>query len=142
MKGIEPDHKCHAGFSSKELDTAFPILWIRADSLDQARLHRRSAKRLWLGVCGFSHRIFRAAYYGPLDLIVFSDLIISEGRCEEESRCLARQCPLNRTKDSMVKKLLRAKPREKTDVSALTQTRHCSLFATSPKQGGIILPKK
>ncbi|MGI0013535.1 MAG: hypothetical protein ACREBU_08865 [Nitrososphaera sp.] len=139
MKSIEPDHKCQARFSA-ESEAEFPIRWIRADSLDQARLLRRSAKRLWLGICGFSHRIFRAAYYGPLDLIVFNDLIISAGRCEEESRCLARQCPLNRTKESTLKKLVRTRRGKRINLEGLTETRHCSVFADNSSQGGIILP--
>jgi hypothetical protein len=139
MKSIEPEHHCNAKFTdAREKD--FPIIWLRADTFDQLGLLRRSAKKVWLGVCGFSHRIFRVAYYGALDLIIFQDLVISGGKCEEAQRCLVRQCPLNRTSGSTVKMLLRGRKGEKLEFTALTSPRHCALFKERPNQGGIMVP--
>ncbi len=139
MKGIDSEHGCHANFS----DTAerrFPVRWIRGDSLDRLCLMPKASKKVWLAVCGFSHRIFRLAYYGPVDVILFSDLIVANGECEEARRCLAHQCPLNRTSGSTEKKLLRARKGEKVELTALTRERHCALFKEKPNEGGIILP--
>jgi hypothetical protein len=146
MKPIEPHHRCRGSFPDSG-EESFPIIWIRADSLDPLRLLRRTAKKLFVGVCGFSHRPFKVAHDGAdgaLELILFNDLEIVKGRCEEESRCLAQQCPLNRTPDSMLKKLLGTRDktmREKIgkQLRGLTGSRQCSLFDQNSK-GGILLP--
>src|SRR6266851_2770807 len=126
---IEAEHICNESFTDAGEDL-FGIKWIRADSLDPARLHRRTAKKVWLGVCGFSHRVFKTAHDGQLELIVFNDLGIVNGRCEEETRCLAQQCPLNKTPDNMLKKLLRTQSKVEREqigmlVRGFTQPRHC-----------------
>src|SRR5260370_31851538 len=149
MKVLEPEHKCHASFTYAG-DELFPMTWIRADSLDRARLHRSTAKKVWLGVCGFSHRVFKAASdrqpLGQVAVIVFQDIGIGNGRCEEEGRCLARQCPLNRTPDSKLKKLLpsgegwRSHQKALVQIQAFTETRHCKLFKGDASDGGIMLP--
>ncbi len=143
MKPIEPEHKCQARFTDAG-EQFFPVAWIRADSLDPARLLRRTAKKLSIGVCGFSHRPFKVAS-GPLEVLVFHDLAIVKGRCEEEGRCLAQQCPLNRTPDSMLKTLLgtrdratRSKIREQ--LRPFTEARYCGLFKQDEYAGGIVLP--
>ncbi len=141
---IEPEHSCQTSFTDTR-ESMFGIKWIRADSLDPARLHRRTAKKVWFAVCGFSHRVFKTAHGGQLELIVFNDLAIVNGRCEEESRCLAQQCPLNKTPDSMLKKLLgtgdkKARAKLETQIRAFTEVRHCGLFKEASSEGGIMLP--
>jgi len=127
MKNIESEHSCRGSF----VDTAeneFEVSWIRGDNLGQMGLMRRASKKVWFGVCGFSHRVCRAAYNGPLDLVVIQDVIISDGKCEDARSCLAGQCPLNQTAESTIKKLL--KIRDQKDllaVQALTARRFCSL---------------
>lgn len=141
MKGIDSEHGCHANFSDTG-ERTFPVRWIRADSLDPLGLMPKASKKISLAVCGFSHRIFKLAYCGPLEVILFSDLIVANGECEEARRCLARQCPLNRMSDCIAKKLLRARKGQKVELAALTRDRHCALFKEKPNQGGIILPPR
>lgn len=139
MKAVDSEHDCHATFGDTA-EAAFPVRWLRGDSLDRFGRAPKAAKRVWLAVCGFSHRIFRLAYYGPLDLILVSDLVIASGKCEEARRCLARQCPLNRTPDSTVRKLFRPRKGERLNLADLTGNRYCALFEEKLNEGGIILP--
>jgi hypothetical protein len=141
---IEQEHSCNATFTNTG-EEMFGVKWMRADSLDHARLHPRAAKKVWLGVCGFSHRVFKTAGDGQIELVVFNDLAIVNGRCEEESRCLAQQCPLNKTPDSMLKKLLRTRDKVEREqigvlVRGFTRLRHCGLFKSGSSEGGIMLP--
>lgn len=144
MKAIEPNHRCHSKFTGNS-ESPFPVLWVNAAIVDQAGLFPRTAKKLWVGVCGFTHRVFKlGADRGPgaLEVVLVNDLYIVNGKCEEARRCLARQCPLNRTPESVIRKLL---PRMNEKVNfrslrALTSTRHCGFFEKDPKQGGMIFP--
>lgn len=141
MAKIDSAHRCHSTFDDRRKEAAFPIIWARADRF--TNLHKRMGKKVWLGICGFSHRIFRvspATGGAVVEMIVISDLIIDNGKCEMAKSCLARECPLNRTPESKIKKLIGKKssrPRE-VDLSPLTGERFCNFFKDNPKAGGFI----
>ena len=141
MKTIEPSHRCHATFSDKTTQD-FPMRWIRADSLSAAGLYRRSAKKVWFGVCGFTHHIVRTDENGALDLMLSTDLFISKGQCEMAKHCIAQACLLNRTPDSRVKKMMHIRTRDGIEaVKTFAQRRYCEVFKKHHRDGGMMLPK-
>jgi hypothetical protein len=141
MAKIDSAHKCHSDFSDNQ-DGTFPIIWARGDFFTQLR--KKMAKKMWFGMCGFSHRIFRVSPnvgIGALQIIVVTDLIIQNGRCEEAKRCLARECPLNKTPESTIKKLIYKKGRRPVefDLSPFTDQRNCTFFKKGT-EGGFVVP--
>lgn len=125
MKTIEPSHQCHATFSDQTTQD-FPMRWIRADSLSAAGLNRRSAKKVWFGVCGFTHHVIRPDENGALDLMMVTDLFVAKGQCEMAKHCMAQTCPLNRTPNSEIKKMLRIRTKDGLEaVKILAQRRYC-----------------
>ncbi len=148
MKGavaaLEPDHACLAHFvGGDERGGLFPVRWVSAKAF--VREAPPQLEDVMLSVCGFSHRIFRLNYTA-LDPFVFHDIVIRDRKCEEARRCLARQCPLNRTTDGTIKKLAPASERKSTGilevVQKLTSARHCGLFRDKPGEGGILVFNK
>ena len=116
--------------------------WIRADSLSAAGLNRRSAKKVWFGVCGFTHHVVRPAENGALDLMLSDDLYIVKGKCEMAEHCIAQTCPLNRTADSEIKKMLHIRTKDGMEaVKIFAQRRYCEVFKKRPRQGGMMLPR-
>ncbi len=138
MAQIDQTHKCHPEVDTTNDMSSFPVRWARADTFKVSSA--RKAKKVWYGVCGFSHRIFRVASM-PLELIVISDIIIDHGRCEESKYCLARNCPLNRTTESTIKKMLHVRSRSLEAASMLTRDRQCGAFRDDPRASGLIMPK-
>lgn len=141
MKTIEPDHRCHPAFSDQTTQD-FPVRWIRADSLSAAGLLGRNAKKVWFGVCGFSHHVIRPAELGVVELVVVNDLFITKGECEMSRRCMAQACPLNKTPDSTIKKMLRIRTKDGMEaVKIFAQRRYCEVFRKRPREGGMMLPR-
>ena len=142
MKTIEPNHGCHATFSDKTTQD-FPMRWIRADSLDTAGLYRRSAKKVWFGLCGFTHHVIRPDENGALDLMLVNDLFISKGQSEMAKHCMALTCPLNKTRDSEIKKMLHIRTQDGLEaVKIFAQRRYCGVFSERRRQGGMMMPHK
>src|SRR5215510_8582971 len=138
MSKLDPSHTCHADFTDEQ-EAHFPIIYARADMFTHSS--RRSAKKVFFGICGFTHRIFRIHSDNggsTLQMMMVDDLIIKDGKCEMEKYCLARECPLNHTPDSSIKKQLhkQQRPRE-FDITPLTGARHCEWFKAHP-EGGLI----
>ena len=143
---LEPSHTCLAHFvGGDERGGFFSIRWIWASDLLQMDLP--VVENVMFGVCGFSHRIFRLNYTA-IDPLVFHDIVIRDRQCEEAKRCLARQCPLNKTTDATIRKLGVSEASKDTSkakemlkaVEKLTARRHCELFRDKPSEGGILLP--
>lgn len=68
----------------------YPVLWV------EIRVVFRIRQQGWLGICGYSQRVCKA--FSDRDvrtLIVVQDLIVQDGRCEEDERCVDFACPLN-----------------------------------------------
>ena len=141
MKKIDSVHSCHSEFNDGQ-EASFPILYIRSDLL--TNLSKRAGKKLFLGICGFSHRLFRVHHDrggSAAEMMMIDDLIIKSGRCEMEKSCLALQCPLNRTPHSTMKKQINQPTRpHELDVLPLTADRLCGWFEKYP-EGGIIVSK-
>jgi hypothetical protein len=130
MLSIEQDHKCNADVTV-ETEKSFPIQWVRADAF--SIVPGRNRKKVMLGVCGYSHRICRVTTQ-PFDTIVFSDVTIRDGECEDATSCLARECPLNKTPESTIKKLIHHRPRQFVSLDVLTGPRHCEVFQNRSAQ--------
>jgi hypothetical protein len=130
MLAIEQDHKCNSDVTV-ETEKSFPIQWVPANAL--SIVPGRKRKKVMLGVCGYSHRICRVTAQA-IDTIVFSDVIIHEGRCEDAASCLARECPLNKTAQSTINKLIHHRPRQFVPLEVLTGPRHCEVFPNTSAQ--------
>jgi hypothetical protein len=69
-----------------------PVHWFKmGDFLD-------TKKKAMLAVCGYSKRVWKiTSLRDVLSVLAIRDIIISDGRCEEATRCLDFECPLNKT---------------------------------------------
>ena len=142
VTSLEPSHACLAHFvGGDEKGGFFPVRWVPANAFKKKP--DKGLKDVMVCVCGFSHRIFRLNYT-VLDPFVFHDVVIRERKCEEAKRCLARQCPLNRTTDETIKKLAPGRDRKGIleVVQRLTSARHCDVFKSKPNEGGILVPNE
>jgi hypothetical protein len=125
MLTIEKDHACNMDVTPDTQERYFGIEWIRSDRL---RLNPgRKSKKVWFGICGYSHRICRVTA-SFIELLVFHGIYIHKGRCEDENSCLARECPLNKTSASTIKKLTGLRSKQIVPLEALTAQRHCGPF--------------
>ncbi len=76
---------------------SYGILWARAKAV--LHIKGKGKKGLeWLGICGFSKRVCKVA--PPNDMmtvLVVNNLYVTNGVCEEGTRCVDKDCPLNKT---------------------------------------------
>jgi hypothetical protein len=94
----------------------------------------------WEGACGYSHRIFAISKGLPLPLALHEISISQGGQCAEAQRCLARQCPLNRTSPERLGWLVGLKRRQTPPQTIpLTDARYCELFRDKPTKGGVLI---
>ena len=123
MSTLDRQHVCNSDVTEKTREAYFDIRWIRGDRFRPGR----KIKKVWFGVCGYSHKICRITA-SALDLIVFDGVFVDQGRCEDATSCLATSCPLNKTPQSRIKKMIGQRPRQVIPVEVLTDPRHCKIF--------------
>lgn len=66
----------------------YPVLWVQASVL------YKTTAQGWLGICGYSKRVF-AVKTSHMAVLLMNDVITTNGRCEEGTRCLDYRCPFN-----------------------------------------------
>lgn len=83
--------------------TYYPVIWVQGKWLFEGEGTRRLG-RDWLGLCGYSKRIFIISPNNDiLTRLVVTNVLVGS-TCEEEKRCLDFDCPYNHTiKDDFAK---------------------------------------
>jgi hypothetical protein len=142
MIPVDPNHLC-TKFWAEDDRRKVPVLWGTLDLLLNGPWSKRAARRTHAGICGYSHRIFYLSANLLFPLVVHDIYISPQRGCEEGRRCLARQCPLNRTGDDWLRKFLHRRANqpvpEKINVS---EPQFCHLFEKKPDRCGILLEEK
>ena len=78
------------------MNKRYPVLWV------DAKIMTNTKQRYYLGICGYSKRVFHLApakSQGLLIVMIVRDLYLDDelGICEEQRRCLDVDCPFNKT---------------------------------------------
>ena len=90
---------------------AYPIVWAAGRVLFSDL--RGIAKKDWFGICGYSKRVFKIApLRDVLTIMVVQNLYVGEHDCEEGSRCLDFDCPLNITTRESYAKSMNISPKK------------------------------
>ncbi len=126
MDAIDKHHACNSDVTKETREAHFDIRWLRGDAFRPGR----KIKKIWFGVCGYSHRVCRVSGNFS-DTIIFNGVYVDEGRCEDATSCLATSCPLNKTPQSRIKKFIGHRPRQVVPLEVLTDPRHCNVFNKS-----------
>lgn len=139
MIPTEPGHPCSRLWSAGEFSKV-PVRWMNFCSHTDAERLPRNHVHEWEGVCGYSHRTFALSKGVLLPLALHEISISQTGLCSEAQRCLARQCPLNRTSPERLGWLVGLKRRQTPPQTIpLTDARYCELFRDKPTKGGILI---
>lgn len=139
MIPTEPGHPCSSFWSDGRFDKV-PVRWMNLNSPTDPEFMSRDSPLGWGAVCGYSHRIFALAKSALLPLAVHEISVSKTGACAEGERCLARQCPLNRTSPARLKWLLGLKRKQPVaETIPLTDARYCELFRHKPTVGGVFI---
>jgi hypothetical protein len=142
MIPLDPKHECTKFWATEERQKV-RVKWGTLAALFENFHGVRGARRTWAGVCGYRHRVFHLSTIQLCPLTIQDIYITPEKGCEEGRRCLARQCPLNRTSDASLRRLLNAKPQEPlTACSNLTEATLCRMFEERPTEPGAYLPRR
>jgi len=126
MNAIDKQHACNLDVTEETQEAYFDIRWLRGDAFRPGR----KIKKVWFGICGYSHQICRVSA-NFFDTLVFSGVYVDKGRCEDATYCLATHCPLNKTPQSRIKKIIGQRPRQIVPIEVLTDPRHCNIFQKS-----------
>ena len=126
MNALDKNHVCNSDVTKKTREAWFGTRWLRGDAFRPGR----KIKKVWFGICGYSHQVCRvSANY--IDTLVFDGVYVDNGKCEDAMYCLAKSCPLNKTPESMIKKIIGHRPRQIVPIEVLTDPRHCDIFKKS-----------
>src|SRR5205814_2227971 len=90
MDAIDKHHACNSDVTNETREAHFGIRWLRGDAFRPGG----KIKKVWFGVCGYSHRVCRVSG-NFIDTIIFNGVYVDEGRCEDATSCLAKSCPLS-----------------------------------------------
>lgn len=70
-----------------------PVVWIAEHDLYVGM--RKKKNIAYLGICGESKRICKLG--AIMHVMIIRDIYITDGKCEEATRCIDLDCPLNNT---------------------------------------------
>jgi hypothetical protein len=140
MIPLDPNHQC-TNFWASGRSRVVPVRWAKLADLFNGFEGVTGARDTWAGVCGYSHRVFHLCT-NTLEPLMVRDIYITPKRgCEEGRRCLARQCPLNRTRDAWLRDFLQLKRRQPTPQKLnVTQPALCQMFEQRPAESAVYLP--
>jgi hypothetical protein len=78
-----------------EYPQSYPIIWGEADALFEGITVK--LKRVMLGICGYSKRVWKVLPPGDkLSLLIINDILVNKDWCEEGRHCLDFNCSLNK----------------------------------------------
>lgn len=74
----------------------YRFVWVAAKDVMEIPKKKRLLYKATVAICEHSGRVAKLAG-SILDVLIISDMYHTDGACEEASRCLDFDCPLNKT---------------------------------------------